>query len=95
MLQANANNYVDCWHEAWGDPGSYISQVRSIFGGIAASNIRSATYIAQMVWSQGANIPDIDEVLNSTSSGPRNLLDINGDGTVEGWKSTITIGQQF
>jgi len=34
-----------------------------------------------MVWAQGTDCPDIDEVLNSTSDGVRNLLDINGDGT--------------
>ena len=81
MLQANANNYVDCWHERWGDMGSYISYVRSIVSATSDSVIKSPTYMAQMVWAQGANVPDIDEVLNSTSDGPRNLLDINGDGT--------------
>ena len=51
------------------------------FGVTSASYVKSPTYIAQMVWAQGTDVPDIDEVLNSTSDGVRNLLDINGDGT--------------
>ena len=34
-----------------------------------------------MVYSMGNSNPTITEVLNSTADGPRNLLDINGDGT--------------
>ncbi len=54
---------------------------QGVFGDTSESHVKSATYIAQQVYAVGTDVPNINEVLNSTSTGVRNLLDINGDGT--------------
>ena len=86
LATATSNNQVDAYTQGWGNrqwqTGTLISNVfQQTFGVTSASYVKSPTYIAQMVWAQGTDVPDIDEVLNSTSDGVRNLLDINGDGT--------------
>ena len=87
VATANANQQVDGWIEGWGHGSdrngtSLISSVyQTVFGVTSSSHVKSPTYIAQMVYSMGNSNPTITEVLNSTADGPRNLLDINGDGT--------------
>ena len=87
VATANANQQVDGWIEGWGEGSdrngtTLISNVyQTVYGVTASSSVRSPTYMAQMVFSQGNSNPAINEVLNSTSDGPRNLLDIDGDGT--------------
>ena len=87
ILTGTANQQVDGWVEGWGNGSdragtTLISAVyQSVFGVTSSSYVKSPTYIAQMVFSQGNSNPTITEILNSTADGPRNLLDINGDGT--------------
>ena len=84
IATATANQQVDGWCQYWGrrtnnDIDSNVYQ--TVFGVTAASRVKSPTYIAQMVFSMGNANPAITEILNSTADGPRNLLDIDGDGT--------------
>ena len=85
IATGTANQQVDGWIQGWGrrtETKDLISNVyQSVFGVTSASYVKSPTYIAQMVYSMGNSNPTITEVLNSTADGPRNLLDINGDGT--------------
>ena len=90
LATATANNQVDLYTVGWGSnsPSTYTngqdliaSVYQGVFGVTAESHVKSATYIAQQVYAVGTDVPNINEVLNSTSTGVRNLLDINGDGT--------------
>ena len=87
VATANSNQQVDGWIEGWGEGSTrngttLISSVyQTVYGVTSSSYVNSPTYMAQMVFSQGNSNPAINEVLNSTSDGPRNLLDIDGDGT--------------
>ena len=83
IATGNANQQVDGWVDYWGNKGnSLISSVyQTVFGVTSASYVKSPTYIAQMVFSTGSSNPTITEILNDSANGPRNLLDINGDGT--------------
>ena len=87
VATGNANQQVDGWIEGWGEGSdrngtTLISNVyQTVYGVTASSSVRSPTYMAQMVFSQGNSNPTITEILNSTSDGARNLLDIDGDGT--------------
>ena len=84
IATATANQQVDGWVQYWGNRtnqslGSNVYQ--GVFGVTSASYVKSPTYIAQMVFAMGDSNPTITEVLNDSANGPRNLLDINGDGT--------------
>jgi len=87
IATATANQQVDGWIEGWGNGSdrngtTLISSVyQTVFGVTSSSYVKSPTYIAQMVYAMGNSNPTITEVMNSTSDGPRNLLDIDGDGT--------------
>ena len=81
---------MDLYTVGWGSnsPSTYTngenliaSVFQGVFGVTAESHVKSATYIAQQVYAVGTDVPNINEVLNSTSTGVRNLLDIYGDGT--------------
>jgi len=85
VATGTANQQVDGWIQAWGSrsvTATLISNVyQTVFGVSTAAKVKSPTYIAQMVYAQGNSNPTITEVLNDSANGPRNLLDINGDGT--------------
>lgn len=87
IATATANQQVDGWVEGWGNGSdrsgtTLISALyQNVFGVTSSSYVKSATHIAQMVYAMGNSNPTITEVLNSTADGPRNLLDIDGDGT--------------